>query len=387
VSASADRFFQRLWYDRQRRWLSWLMLPLAGVFRLIVALRRGAYRSGLLRSHRVTRPVVVIGNLSVGGTGKTPFTIWLAQALQSRGTRVGIVLRGYGGRSAHWPREVSDGSAWEEVGDEAVLLARRTGAIVVAGPDRVAAARRAIELGAQIVLSDDGLQHYRLARDLEIAVIDARRGLGNGRLLPAGPLREPRRRLSRVNLIVLTHRAGEPPGERPGERQLPPRIFPPGISSKTSPEVSSGVPGKPDSPGTPREGRRAGGEPQTVRTIHAGARLVDAVCIATGERRALAAFRGAPVHALAGIGHPQAFFRALAACRLDVLPHALPDHAPIELADIDFTDGHPVLMTEKDAVKCTSIVDLRHWAVRMDIDLEEEDARIVSAMLDRVMDS
>jgi tetraacyldisaccharide 4'-kinase len=196
-------------------------------------------------------------------------------------------------------------------------------------------------------LSDDGLQHYRLARDREIAVIDARRGLGNGHLLPAGPLREPRRRLSRVDLIVLTHRTGEP--------QTPPISY-------------------------------AGGAAPAIRTIHAAARLGDAVCIATGERRALASFRGAPVHALAGIGHPQAFFRALTACGLDVLPHARADHAPIEFGDIDFTDGHPVLMTEKDAVKCVSIVDRRHWAVRMDIDLEEQDARIVSAMLDHVMD-
>lgn len=372
MSASADRFFQRLWYDRQQRWLSWSMLPLAGLFRSIVALRRGAYRSGLLRSHRLGRPVVVIGNLTVGGTGKTPFTIWLAQALQSRGLRVGIVLRGYGGRSAQWPREVTDGSTWEEVGDEAVLLARRTGAIVVAGPDRVAAAQRAIELGAQIVVSDDGLQHYRLARDLEIAVMDAHRGLGNGRMLPAGPLREPRRRLSRVDLIVLTHR----PGERRIASQAP---------SKNAPEVSRAIPAAPAHPAPCTGKGQAAGESPAVRTIHAGARLVDAVCIATGERRALTAFRGTPVHALAGIGHPQAFFRALAACRLDVLPHALPDHAPIELADIDFTDGYPVLMTEKDAVKCTSIADLRHWAVRMDIDLEAQDAGIVSAMLDHVM--
>ena len=351
------------------------MLPLAGIFRLVVALRYGAYRSGVLRSHRVTRPVIVIGNLSVGGTGKTPFTIWLAQALQSRGLRVGIVLRGYGGRSAHWPREVAGDTDWEVVGDEAVLLARRTGAIVVAGPDRVAAALRAIELGAQIVLSDDGLQHYRLARDREIAVIDARRGLGNGHLLPAGPLREPKRRLSRVDLIVLTHRTGE--------LQTPP------ISSNPSSDVSLEVAGEPGTskPGALEEGGYAGGAALAARTIHAAARLVDAVCIATGERRALASFRGAPVHAIAGIGHPQAFFRALTACGLDVLPHARPDHAPIEFADIDFTDGYPVLMTEKDAVKCISIADQRHWAVRMDIDLEEQDARIVSAMFDHMMDS
>ncbi len=162
------------------------------------AVRRTAYRRGWSQSFRVSRPVIVVGNITVGGTGKTPMTIWLAERLQSRGVRVGIVLRGYGGTSTQWPRDVTNETSAEEVGDEAVLLARRTGRVVVAGPDRVAAANRAIERGAQVIVCDDGLQHYRLVRNLEIAVIDERRGLGNGRLLPAGPLREPPSRLKSV---------------------------------------------------------------------------------------------------------------------------------------------------------------------------------------------
>jgi len=352
VSASADRFFQRLWYGQASFWLSWLMLPLSGVFRLVVAMRRGAYRIGLLRRHQVGRPVIVVGNISVGGTGKTPFTLWLAQRLRERGMRVGIILRGYGGNAASWPREVTAHSPWEEVGDEAVLLAARTGAIVVAGPDRVADAQRAIALGAQIILSDDGLQHYRLARDMEIAVVDGGRGLGNGRLLPAGPLREPRQRLSQVDLVVFTRRMQDDAG--------------PAAWIWMSGGTAGGSAGLP--------------------VVCAHARLMDAVCIATGERRTLEAFQEEPVHAVAGIGNPQAFFDALSARQLRVRAHALPDHARISRADLDFMDELPVLMTEKDAVKCREIADRRHWAVGMETVLDGEDVRIVSELLDRLLD-
>jgi tetraacyldisaccharide 4'-kinase len=335
VSASADSFLQRVWYDRHAQWLSLILLPLSWLFGALVACRRAAYRLGLLRRVRVGRPVVVIGNVTVGGTGKTPFTIWLATRLQAKGVRVGIVLRGYGGTSSHWPRDVSGDSAPDEVGDEAVLLARRTGAIVVAGPDRVAAARRAIERGAEIVLSDDGLQHYRLARDREIVVIDGRRGVGNRRLLPAGPLREPVSRLTQADLRVVSWRDGS-------ARPLTP------------------VPA----------------------TIQVWARLSEAWALVGGETRPLEAFKGNRVHAVAGIGHPQQFFAALQQLGIEVAPHALPDHARLTAADISFPDALPVLMTEKDAVKSRAIADQRHWAVRMDVMVTEQDAAAVQAMLD-----
>src|SRR5690606_30999024 len=160
---------------------------------------------------------LVVGNITVGGTGKTPMTIWLAEQLHARGSRVGIVLRGYGGRATRWPCDVTSETPAEDAGDDVVVVAQRTGAPVVGGPDRVAAAKRAIERGAEVVVCDDGLQHYRLARDLELAVIDERRGLGNGRLLPAGPLREPAGRLHRVDLKVLTRRsASAAPSPIPG---------------------------------------------------------------------------------------------------------------------------------------------------------------------------
>lgn len=340
MSTSVDSFLQRVWYDRQARWLSLLLLPLSWLFHLVVAGRRGAYRTGLLRRVRVTRPVVVIGNITVGGTGKTPFTIWLATQLQARGLRVGIILRGYGGNSAHWPRDVGSDTPAEEAGDEAVVLARRTAAIVVAGPDRVADAQRAIERGAEIILSDDGLQHYRLARDREIVVIDGGRGIGNGRLLPAGPLREPSSRLTKADLRVVSQ---------------------------------------------PHDAARA--LSVTRSTIHACSRLTDAISLTTGEVRPLARFQGGPVHAVAGIGHPQRFFDALRALDIEVAPHPMPDHARLTAADIRFPDQLPVLMTEKDAVKCRASADHRHWAVRMDVMVSEQDAATVAAMLDQLFGS
>ena len=338
MSASADSFLQRVWYDREAQWLSLALLPLSWLFRCVVACRRAAYRSGLLRRVRLARPVVVIGNVTVGGTGKTPFTIWLAEQLQAKGVQVGIVLRGYGGTSTHWPRDVNSDSSPQEVGDEAVLLASRTAAIVVAGPDRVAAAQRAIERGAGIVLSDDGLQHYRLARDREIVVIDGRRGVGNRRLLPAGPLREPVRRLAEADLRVVSWRDGS---------------------------------ARPISP--------------VDATIQACARLATATALIDGETRPLEAFKGTRVHAIAGIGHPQEFFSALEQLGIEVARHPLPDHARLSAEDIRFADELPVLMTEKDAVKCVCVADRRHWAVRMDVMVSEQDAAAVHAMLGRLL--
>lgn len=340
---SLDTTLQDLWYARRHRWLLPALLPLSLLFALLVRLRRALYRHGWLRTHRVGRPVIVVGNLTVGGTGKTPFVIWLARQLEARGTRVGIVLRGYGGAARDWPREVTAQSSSEAVGDEAVLLAQRAGTIVVAGPDRVAAARRAIELGAQVVLSDDGLQHYRLARDCEIAVVDAARGFGNGLPLPAGPLREPRARLAAAHLIVLTQR---------------------GASTDAG----------------------AGAQwPGAAPRIAVRATLEEAVSLRTGERRPLAAFRGRVVHAVAGVGNPQPFFAALAAAGLQVDARALPDHARIRREDIEFPDRAPVLMTEKDAIKCRGLADERHWAVGLALQIDEPEAERVLAIVDAAL--
>jgi tetraacyldisaccharide 4'-kinase len=330
---SVDRTLQRVWYQRSPGWLFLILFPLSALFAMLAALRRAAYRIGLLRSHRLACPVIVVGNITVGGTGKTPLTIWIAQFLHARGWRVGIVTRGYGGTAREWPIDVTRQSATREVGDEAVLLSMRTDALIIAGPDRVTAAERAIERGATIILCDDGLQHYRLRRDLEIVVIDAERELGNGWLLPAGPLREPASRLSRVDLIVKTIRGGH---------------------------------------------TKAAAREHEVFVRH---ELGHVINLRTGEQRALKSFAGTHVHAVAAIGHPDAFFNMLRSCGVLVDAHAHPDHAVLSAADLSFEDGAPVLMTEKDAVKCAGHASTQHWAVRLDMAIDPSDQHKLERLL------
>jgi tetraacyldisaccharide 4'-kinase len=260
--------------------------------------------------------VVVVGNLTVGGSGKTPLVIHVAELLKSKGWSPVIVSRGYlgGVRGARAdeqaPRAVSLASDPAEVGDEPVLLARRSGCPVWVGADRAAVALRLREEhpDCDVIVMDDGLQHYRLRRDLEIAVVDAR-GFGNGMMLPAGPLREPRTRLWTVDAVVA-HGTDKVKGFR---MQL--------------------------------EGDEA----------H---RATDA-----RERRRLSAFAGARVHAVAGIGDPNRFFLQLAQHGVTAVPHAFPDHYPFAAADLEFGDAAPVLMTEKDAVKCKRFAKPQHWVL------------------------
>jgi tetraacyldisaccharide 4'-kinase len=330
-----DSWLQRIWYQRSL-WV-WLLLPLSLLFSGIVALRRFAFRIGLLRTLRVTKPVIVVGNITVGGTGKTPLVVWLAQELSRRGLQPGVITRGYGGSSAAWPVHVAPTSDPAVMGDEAVLLAQRSGAIVVAGPDRVADAQQAIALGCDVIISDDGLQHYRLARDFEIAVVDGARGFGNGHLLPAGPLRERVSRLDTVSAVVVTSRAV-------GTHCDALSVWRPHI---------------------------------------AWHRLTMAESLLTKERRSLAAFAGARVHAVAGIGNPGAFFAALSAQGLQVDGRALADHAPITKTDLHFSDAAPVFMTEKDAVKCRVLADERMWVVP--IELEIDNAELLLSKIDAVI--
>jgi tetraacyldisaccharide 4'-kinase len=324
---SADAALQRLWYGPG--WMSLPLWPLAWLFRAVVGLRRLLYRVGVLRTHRVPVPVVVVGNITVGGTGKTPVAAWLARQLSLRGHRVGVVLRGYGGSAGGRVQVVTDDSDAREVGDEAVLHALRGPHVVVVGADRVAAARRAVAEGAGIVVCDDGLQHLRLARDYEVAVVDAARGLGNGRLLPAGPLREPRGRLESAAAVVFTQRG------RPVEPTVLPR------------------------------------KPLSV-TAHLS--LGDAVNVRTGERRTLESFQGNAVHAVAGIGHPGAFFDALRSTGLEVAAHPLADHAALDPARLPFPATATVLMTEKDAVKCRSFAGADWWFAELGVHVERTTA-------------
>jgi tetraacyldisaccharide 4'-kinase len=281
---------------------------------------------------RLPVPVVVVGNLAVGGTGKTPFVIWLVEALRARGHRPGVVSRGYGGQVRRYPSCVTEDTDPACCGDEPALLARRLRVPVAVAPDRVAAARALVEAAAvDVIVADDGLQHYRLARDLEICVVDGVRGLGNGSLLPAGPLREPPARLQGVNLVVVN-----------------------GGSWRTS----------------------------LAPCVAMRLRLEEALALRDGARRPLAQFAGRRVHAVAGIGHPARFFAALRAAGLEPIEHPFPDHHRFVPADLAFGDDLPVLMTEKDAVKCTAFAAPGWWAVPAQAELSAADGAAVRQLLE-----
>jgi len=299
------------WYAGARSpWWTWpLMVPYSGMVRL----RGWLYRSGVLRSVRLPVPVVVVGNLSVGGTGKTPLTIAMVEALRARGYRPGVVSRGHGG-SQREPLLLGDAPDPAHVGDEPCLI-HAGGAPVAVGRDRPAAARLLLDAGCNVLVADDGLQHYRLARDVEICVIDGMRRFGNRRLLPAGPLREPMSRLQRVDLRVCN-----------------------GVVAETG---------------------------EYLMQLRGG----DVVALGDGRRQPLASFSGQQVHAVAAIGNPQRFFDSLRAVGIEVIEHAFADHHPFAAADLAFADDLPVLMTDKDAVKCQRFAQPNWWRVPVHAEL------------------
>ena len=308
-------FLDRHWY--RLSWLSIVLLPFATVFAGMAAIRRALYRYRLLRSHRLAVPVIVVGNISAGGTGKTPLVLWLCDFLVEQGYAPGIVSRGYGGQGQ--TMAVIPVSLPQVVGDEPVLLAARSGRPVWIGRNRVAAAQAllAADPECNIILSDDGLQHYALERDFEIAVVDGSRGIGNGLPMPAGPLREGTRRLDRVDAVVVTGDALAPvAGKATFAMALQGRMF---------------------------------------RNLLNPAFQQDA-----------AGFQGKRVHALAGIGNPARFFDHLQRMKLDFVAHAFPDHHPYSAADLEFANGDAIIMTEKDAIKCLPFARENHWVLPVD---------------------
>jgi tetraacyldisaccharide 4'-kinase len=308
-------FSERLtaaWYRPHFTPLTAALWPASLLFRGAVALRRLLYRSGVLASSAIGVPVVVVGSIVVGGTGKTPLVRALAAALAAAGWHPGLVARGYGGSNVA-ARPVGRGDDPSVVGDESLLLAAE-GFPVWIGHDRAAAARAllAAHSDCDVVIADDGLQHYALRRDCEIAVIDATRGLGNGAMLPAGPLREPRDRLEEVDAIVHLV-AADPSSASAGSS---------GMRYETMPWVNLARPGQ----------------------------VAD-----------LEAWRRGPLHALAGIGDPDRFFAELRRLGLDPICHAFSDHHRYAPEDVRFPGASAILMTEKDAVKCASFADERFW--------------------------
>jgi tetraacyldisaccharide 4'-kinase len=283
--------------------IAWLLWPVSLLFALVVAVRKLLYKVRIFRSGHPGIPVIVVGNLTVGGTGKTPLVIWIVELLARKGWTPGVISRGYGGKAGA-PRAVTLGADPAEVGDEPILISRRGGCPVWVGPDRlqVATALRRAEAKVDVLVSDDGLQHYARRRDVEIAVVDER-GCGNGFLLPAGPLREPRWRLRTVDRVVENGKTMHLQGD----------------------------------------------------TAH---RMTDA-----RDRQPLKSFAGQKVHAVAGIGNPERFFSHLASAGVNFVPHPFPDHHPFTPRDLEFGDEAPVLLTEKDAVKLRSAPRPNWWVL------------------------
>lgn len=311
---------ERIWYSQAP--VPWSLRALVPAYRGVRALALMPYALGWRRAHRLPVPVIVVGNLTVGGTGKTPLVIALVDALRERGFHPGVISRGYGG-SVRVPTLLDDHPDPTQVGDEPSLIRRRTRVPVAVAASRWRAGKLVVEHAVDVVIADDGLQNPALARDVEICVIDGERRFGNGRLLPAGPLREPVSALDRFTFRVCNGGHAEQ-----GE-----------FAMQLRGEVAVAIAG------------------------------------ATASR-SLASFAGEKVHAVAGIGHPARFFASLRAHGIAVTEHALPDHHAIAPADVTFDDGLPVLMTEKDAVKCVAFASAMHWCVpvRAELDAAFHDA-------------
>lgn len=311
----------RIWSGESPVWR--LLLPLSWLYGLVSGLIRLSYRLGLKKAWRAPVPVAVVGNLTAGGNGKTPVVIWLVEQLQQRGIRVGVVSRGYGGKAASYPLLLSNDTSTAEAGDEPVLIFQRTGAPVAVSPARREAVQALLHAhDLQLIITDDGLQHYKLARDKEIVVIDGERRFGNGWWLPAGPMRERASRLRSVDAII----------------------------------VNGGI-------------AQAGEIPMQLRPGLA-------VNLRSGERRDVASFDN--VVAMAGIGHPPRFFATLESCGvLPVKTVALADHQALTQASVTalVNPQQTLLMTEKDAVKCRGFAEANWWYLPVDAIMTDERAQ------------
>jgi len=312
MKKSLARWFEDAWYKEM--YISAWFMPLSMFYVDAIRLRRWLYKIGRLRSVRLPVPVIIVGNLTVGGTGKTPLVVWMVEFLTQQGYKPGVISRGYAGDADEMPRDVTLTSDPAKVGDEPLLLARRCACPVVIGVDRPAAANYLLDnYDCNVIISDDGLQHYALQRDIEIVVIDGERRFGNGYCLPVGPLREPPERVKEADLVVVNGGDELEDGEHAMQCQ--------------------------------------------------GGSLIN---LKTGDRKPLANFAGIACHVVAGIGNPNRFFKQLAAAGLTCDCHAFPDHYAFSAIDLRFKDIKPVIMTEKDAVKCSGFAESHHWYLPVD---------------------
>ncbi len=324
-----DRWLQRQWYERVAP--HWWLLPLSALYRVLLTLRRWLYRQGYLRQIRVPVPVLIVGNITVGGTGKTPLTMALVQVLQRRGWHPAILSRGYaasGGEIRHIQAQ-DDPYRW---GDEAVLMAQHSAVPVWVGRQRSVVAQALLKAHPEVdlLICDDGLQHLALARNVELIVLDGARQIGNGALLPAGPLREPAQRLQQATAIIVH---GTPLQRNAVKQRFAP--LPPLFSLQLQARHWVNV-----------------FQPQ--------------------ETRALDFFGNTPCHAVAGIGNPERFFSLLRKFGIPILAHAFPDHHAFTTADLTFTPPQPLLMTEKDGIKCRHLPGLSNaWMLPVEAELED----------------
>ncbi|MBX3709388.1 MAG: tetraacyldisaccharide 4'-kinase [Gammaproteobacteria bacterium] len=296
------------WYYKSLHWMAVLLLPFSWLFGMCAAIRRWLYRSRVFKTYQFNVPVIIVGNITVGGTGKTPFVILLANFLRSQGFYPGIVSRGVGGKKHRIPYRVKPDDVAYEVGDEALMLAQNTHCPVVIGVDRVAAVRELLKQAhCNLVISDDGLQHYQLGREIEVIMVDGVRRLGNNCLLPAGPLRESQVRLHTADFVVIK-------GEQSRD-EFTMCLEPIEWVSVRNPQ----------------------------------------------QKMKLDEFPRGKIHAVAGIGHPERFFMTLKTAGFDLVTHIFPDHYHYQPCDLDFADSLPIVMTEKDAVKCSSFANERCW--------------------------
>ncbi len=323
----AQTYLEQSWVDPN--WLTALLTPFSWLYGAIIYSRKYAYQLGVFKTYRAPVPVVVVGNISVGGTGKTPLVIHLVEHLAARGFRPGVISRGYGGQAEEYPLFVDASTPVTACGDEPALIARKTSVPVMVGADRA----QSVELlckqyGVDLIVADDGLQHLALERDIEICVVDGKRAANNHRLLPAGPNREPQSKQQQVDFLVVNGSSVTDSGEQAIAMQL------------------------------------EAGLPRSVRS-----------------EENLGFDHSDGVHAVAAIGNPQRFFDTCAGLGWQVIPHAFPDHHRYAQRDIDFDDGLPIVMTEKDAVKCEAFADDRHWVLPVSVKLGRD---IVSLIIERL---